>query len=147
MGLKINLTPIGTVRNSIEEPKHRIGQSVVSEIIIDEKLVEALDGIEAFSHLVIIYWIHKLPANARSPLKVHPKGNKSLPLVGVFASRSPVRPNPLGMTVVKLIERQGNIIKVEGLDALNGTPVLDIKPYIPSQDSVTDALIPEWLQR
>lgn len=144
--LKANLTPIGIVRNKIEKPKRREWQKVISEIIIDKELETALDGIEGFSHLIIVYWMHKLPPRQQPPIKVHPKGEQSLPLVGVFASRSPDRPNPIGITVVKLLGRQGNILKVAGLDALNGTPLLDVKPYIPSHDSIKDAVIPEWLK-
>ncbi len=144
--LKAHLIPIGIVRNKLEEPGRREWQKVISEIIIDKELETALDGVEGFSHLIIVYWMHKLPPRQQPPIKVHPRGEHSLPLVGVFASRSPSRPNPIGITVVKLLGRQGNILKVAGLDALNGTPLLDIKPYIPSHDSIKDAVIPEWLE-
>ncbi len=144
--LKAHLMPIGIVRNKLEEPGQRRWQKVISEIIVDKKLETALDGVEEFSHLIIVYWMHKLPQRQQPPIKVHPRGEDSLPLVGVFASRSPSRPNPIGITVVKLLERQGNILKVAGLDAINGTPLLDIKPYIPSHDSIKNAVVPEWLE-
>jgi tRNA-Thr(GGU) m(6)t(6)A37 methyltransferase TsaA len=89
--------------------------------------------------------MHKLPPSQRSIIKVHPKGNHNLPLVGVFASRSPARPNPIGITTVKLLERRENVLKVTGMDAIDGTPVLDIKPYIPGDDSSTEAKTPGWL--
>ncbi len=142
---KINLTPIGTVRNQINDTKHKDWQLVTSQIVIKKDLEAALDGIEGFSHLIIIYWMHKLPPNQHPPSKVHPKGNQSLPLTGVFATRSPTRPNPIGMTVVKLLGHRENILEVVGLDAVNNTPVLDIKPYIPSHDSISEATTPEWL--
>ncbi len=142
---KINLTPIGTVRNYVNDPKRKDWQAVASQIVINKELETALDGVEGFSHLIIIYWMHKLSPAEQRPAKVHPKGDRSLPLTGVFATRSPARPNPIGMTVVKLVERRGSILEVTGLDALNGTPVLDIKPYIPSHDSIPEASVPEWL--
>ncbi|MCJ7655612.1 MAG: tRNA (N6-threonylcarbamoyladenosine(37)-N6)-methyltransferase TrmO, partial [Dehalococcoidia bacterium] len=121
--------------------------TVTSEIIIKEDLKEALSRIDEFSHIIVIYWMHKLPPSQRSTIKVHPKGNHTLPLVGVFASRSPARPNPIGITTVKLLQRRDNVLKVTGLDAIDGTPVLDIKPYIPDDNSSTEAKTPGWLTK
>jgi tRNA-Thr(GGU) m(6)t(6)A37 methyltransferase TsaA len=143
--VEINLTPIGFVKNNIKERGIEDRQTVTSEIIIKEDLKDALSRIDEFSHIIVIYWMHKLPPSQRSIIKVHPKGNHTLPLVGVFASRSPARPNPIGITNVKLLERRDNVLKVTGLDAMDGTPVLDIKPYIPSDDSSTEAKTPGWL--
>ena len=78
-------------------------------------------------------------------MKVHPRRKQSLPLVGVFATRSPARPNPIGMATVKLLECHDNVLKVIGLDAVDGTPVLDIKPYIPGYDSPNEAKTPDWI--
>jgi len=72
-------------------------------------------------------------------------GKLESPLVGRLATRSPSRPNPVGQSVVQLLEQQGNILKVRGLDAIDGTPVIDIKPYIPKYDSAPDARVPEWI--
>jgi len=143
--VEINLTPIGFVRNNIKEPGIEDWRTVTSEIIIEEDLKEALSRIDEFSHIIVIYWMHKLSPSQRSIIKVHPKANQNLPLVGVFASRSPARPNPIGVTTVKLLERRDNVLKVTGLDAIDGTPVLDIKPYIPGDDSSTEAKTPGWL--
>jgi len=115
--------------------------------VIAPQLAEALDGIEDFSHIVIVFYLHKVNENRRSLLKVHPGGREELPLVGVFATRSPVRPNPIGITEVKLLERRGNILKVLGLDAYDGTPVLDIKPYLRRGDLVEEVTTPDWLLR
>ena len=141
----MNLIPIGFVKNNITEPKRENWESVISEIIINEDLTEALSRIEEFSHIIVIYWMHKVPPSQRSVLKVHPKGDRNLPLVGVLASRSPARPNPIGITTVKLLERRDNALKVIGLDAIDGTPVLDIKPSIPGNDSPTKAKTPGWI--
>jgi len=145
--MKINLTPIGFVKNAVTEPQGEDWQTIISEIIVNEDMNEALSGIDEFSHIIVIYWMHKTPASQRSIMKVHPKRNPNLPLVGVFATRSPARPNPIGIATVKLLECRDNILKVIGLDAIDGTPVLDIKPHIPGSDSPTPARIPGWLTK
>ncbi|HUT68233.1 MAG TPA: tRNA (N6-threonylcarbamoyladenosine(37)-N6)-methyltransferase TrmO [Dehalococcoidales bacterium] len=140
---EITLKPIGAVRSEIKEPTRRDCKDVVSEIVVDSSLAEALDNLDEFSHIIILYWIHKSPHQA--PVKVHPRGNPENKLMGVFATRSPDRPNPIGKSTVRLLERRGNILKVRGLDAIDGTPVLDIKPYIPGYDSVDNARAPSWM--
>ncbi len=140
----MSLKAIGTVRNDIKQPIRHGWREIVSEIVIDSSLTEALDGLDEFSHLIVLYWLHQLPAKKLS-LKVHPMGKPELPLVGRFATRSPSRPNPVGQSTVKFLERRGNILKVKGLDAIDGTPVIDIKPYIPGYDSASDAKAPPWM--
>ena len=157
---KMLLRPIGTVRSEIEEPslvagprdlewqgKGRERRGAVSEIMIDSNLAEALEGVEEFSHLVVLYWAHRVPPGGRSFTKVHPMGRKDLPLVGVFATRSPARPNPIGVTVVRLLERKANVLRVEGLDALDGTPVIDIKPHLPYYDTASEVRVADWMLR
>jgi tRNA-Thr(GGU) m(6)t(6)A37 methyltransferase TsaA len=143
--MEMNLIPIGFVKNNITEPKRENWESIISEIIINEDLKEALSRVEEFSHIIVVYWMHKVSQFQRSIIQVHPKGNRNLPLIGVLASRSPARPNPIGITTVKLLERQDNVLKVIGLDAIDRTPVLDIKPYIPSNNSTTEAKTPGWI--
>ncbi len=141
----MTLKPIGVVRNKVKQPiRHGWGE-IVSEIIVDSDLTEALDNLDEFSHLIVLYWMHQLPAGRQLPLKVHPMGKPELPLVGRFATRSPSRPNPVGQATVKLLERHDNILKVKGLDAIDGTPVIDIKPYLPGYDSADDAKVPLWI--
>lgn len=140
----MSLKAIGLVRSQIKQPQHHSREGTISEIVIAPGLVEALDGLEEFSHLIVLYWMHQA-ATGGVPLKVHPRGKAELPLVGLFATRSPRRPNPLGKTVVRLLERRENILKVEGLDAIDGTPVIDIKPYLPEYDSVAEARVPRWV--
>ena len=121
------LEPIGYVRNDIERSTDF--PDVVSEIVMQEDLVEGLYRIEESKEIEVVFWFDRsLPAR----MKLHPKGNPNAPLVGVFASRSPNRPNPIGVTRVQLIAIMGNILTVKGLDAFNGTPVLDIKPVEPT---------------
>ncbi len=143
--LDISLKVIGIVRNGINQRPEPGWEEIVSEIVVDSRLTEALDGLEEFSHIIVIYWIHQVPAPGQVPTKIHPRGRQELPLVGLFATRTPYRPNPVGVTTVRLLQRQGNILKVEGLDAIDSTPVIDIKPYIPGLDAVTEAKVPSWV--
>ena len=143
----ITLKAIGIVRNGIKQPPKQVPfgwEKVVSEIVVDSSLTEALDGLGEFSHIVVIYWMHQAAAG-ELPMKVHPMGKQELPLVGIFATRSPHRPNPVGETTVRLLQRQGNILKVEAPAAIDGTPVIDIKPYVPEFDSVAKAALPQWI--
>ena len=144
----ISLKPIGIVRNEVRQPPKPPydWNEVVSEIEIDQSLTEALDNLDEFSHIIVLYWMHKVTTE-QLPTKVHPKGKLELPLVGLFATRSPNRPNPLGETTVSLLKRQENILKVRGLDAIDGTPVIDIKPYLPGHDSVARAKVPRWVSK
>jgi tRNA-Thr(GGU) m(6)t(6)A37 methyltransferase TsaA len=88
--------------------------------------------------------VHKITAGGL-PAKIYPKGREDLPLVEFFATRSPNRPNPVGKTTVRLLQRRDNMLRVEGLDAINGTPVIDIKPFIPWSDSPVKAEVPQWM--
>ncbi len=85
-------------------------------------------------------------AEGEVSLKVHPMGRDEFPLVGLFATRTPNRPNRIGKTTVRLLERRGNILRVKGLDALDGSPIIDIKPYIP-RDDLLDAKVPQWIKK
>jgi tRNA-Thr(GGU) m(6)t(6)A37 methyltransferase TsaA len=143
----INLAPIGRVINDIEYPSHVKWETITSEVVIAPQLVEALDGIDGFSHILIIFYLHQVGEDRRSLLQVRPENKEELPLVGVFATRSPVRPNPIGITAVKLLERRENVLKVLGLDAYDGTPVLDVKPYLRRGDRIEEATMPDWLLR
>jgi len=143
----INLAPIGRVINGVEYPSDVKWESVISEVVMAPELVEALDGIDGFSHILIIFYLDKVDEDRHSTMKVHPERKEELPLVGVFATRSPARPNPIGITVVKLLQCQENVLKVLGLDAYNGTPVLDIKPYLKRGDLIEEATMPDWLLR
>lgn len=145
MASELTLKAIGVVRNEVKPAttKHD-WEKITSEIVIDSRLTEALDGLEEFSHLIVLYWMHQA-ACGEVPLKVHPMGTPELPLVGLFATRSPDRPNPIGKATVRLLKRRGNILRVKGLDAFDGTPVIDIKPYIPGCDTAANAKVPQWV--
>ena len=140
----INLKAIGIVKNEITQPLKHGWEKVVSEVVVNPSLSEALDNLDEFSHIIVLYWMHR-HLSGEAPTKVHPRGNREIPLKGVFATRSPNRPNPVGKATVRLLQRQGNTLVVEGLDAIDGTPVIDIKPYIPGYDSADSARVPQWI--
>jgi len=104
-----------------------------------------LKGIEDFSHLIILYWIHlRDNEEERRTLVVFPRRHAVNVETGVFACRSPSRPNPIGLCVVELLKVENCILTVKELDALEGSPIIDIKPYIPRADSIPNARVPEW---
>ena len=141
----IAIKPIGTVRSVIKERGRHDTGDAIAEIILAPEYAEGLDNLDDFSHIIVIFYLHR--SRKPAPMKVYPRFKSGPGPVGVFASRSPDRPNALGKTTVRLIERRENILKVQGLDALDGTPVIDIKPYIPDLDSVKDARVPRWMTK
>ena len=139
---EIKIKPIGYARNNVKEPRFGNFAEEISEIIIDEKFTEALDGIDDYSHLIIVYWMDKV----KEPVIKHqPQGNPKVPVVGIFACRCPRRPNPIAITTVKLLKHEGNKLIVKGLDVIDNTPIIDIKPYWPQYDKVENEKIPEWV--
>ena len=140
----MTLKVIGIVRSEIKQPTKRDCEKVVSDIVVNDDLTEALDNLDDFSHIIVLYWMHRA-ISSEVPLKIHPGSKQELPLLGLFATRTPNRPNRIGMATVRLLQRQGNILRVEGLDAIDGTPVIDIKPYIPGYDSVANTKVPPWI--
>ena len=143
--MKIELTPIGFVTTRAVGKKVR-DKNNVSKIVFSEHLTEALNGIEEFSHLFVVFWMHKISTEERKTVKVHPRNRRDMPLLGVFATRTPQRPNPIGLTLVKILGVEGNVVTVQGLDAFDGTPILDIKPY-DYWDTAEKARVPEWWAR
>jgi len=144
-GLPICLRPIGFVRSVMTERtfKRLKMTELFAEIVVDESLLEGLDGLKDFSHIIVLYWMH-LANQGTEHLKGHPRGDTSTSK-GVFALRSPDRPNPIGKSTVRLLEIKGNVLRVQGLDAIDGTPVLDIKPFIPGYDSAANPKTPDWV--
>ncbi|MGC8816506.1 MAG: tRNA (N6-threonylcarbamoyladenosine(37)-N6)-methyltransferase TrmO [Candidatus Hadarchaeum sp.] len=117
-----------------------------TEIVIYPEFCPALKGIENYSHLIVLYWFHQRDTpEERRVLQVIPKRHPGAPLVGVFASRSPTRPNPIGMCVVELIKVEDCRLRVKGMDAAEGSPIVDIKPYLPRADSIPGAKAPDWM--
>lgn len=117
----------------------------VCEIEIFSPWEELLDGIEGFSHILVLYWPHLIDPQRRSLRKVHPMGRTDLPVQGVFATCSPARPNPVLVSAVPLLERRGRRLSVKGLEAVDESPVIDIKPFVQSYHGAENAAMPEWL--
>lgn len=139
---QIRIDPIGVVRSAFG-PDSGDKRYMVAELVLDESYVEGLEGIEGYSHIIVLFWLDKIVAEDRTVMRIHPRGMNDLPEVGVFATRGRVRPNPIGLTVVELLGRAGNTLKVRGLDAFDGSPILDIKPY-DNYDVKQDIRVPSW---
>jgi len=141
-GKRICLRPVGFVETEAvgDEVKDR---TRLSKIIVDSSLTSALDGIKDFSHVYVLFWLNEISNEQRKILKVHPRGRRDMPLVGVFAARTNLRPNPIGLTLVELVGVEGNVLTVRGLDAFDGTPVLDLKPH-DLWDTAKNVRVPEW---
>jgi tRNA-Thr(GGU) m(6)t(6)A37 methyltransferase TsaA len=136
---------IGIVKNEMKEPGGRPGlDEIESEIVLYDKYAGAVDGIDAFSHVHIFYYYHVPAPKGEGSYKARPHRDEKFPLVGVLATRGPNRPNDMGMCKARLIEAKDGILRVAGLDAIDGSPVIDIKPYNPMHDSQPDATMPEW---
>jgi tRNA-Thr(GGU) m(6)t(6)A37 methyltransferase TsaA len=140
------MRPIGVVRNAVTEPRPHGWEGVRSDIILREELSPMLEGIDGYSHIIVVFAFHRVPEQERRD-RVQPRGDARVPEQGVLATRSQLRPNPIGVAVVPLMKRRKNILRVEGLDAIDGTPVLDIKPYFPHYDAVPDAGVPDWARQ
>jgi tRNA-Thr(GGU) m(6)t(6)A37 methyltransferase TsaA len=117
----------------------------LSKVKIFPEFCEGLQHLNNFSHVIILYWFHlRDNEKERSVLKVIPRRHPGAPEVGVFASRSPSRPNLIGFCVAKLVKMEECTLTVKGLDALQNSPIIDIKPYIPRADCILKARVPEW---
>jgi tRNA-Thr(GGU) m(6)t(6)A37 methyltransferase TsaA len=150
----IELKPVGVVKTALsdDEVKENWHGGIEAEIKVFDEYSPALDGIEGFSHIILLLYLHETTEAQRKTLQARPRrflkyGLKleDLPLVGVFCLDSPHRPNPIGLTIVRLAARNGNTLKVGGLDAFNDTPVLDIKPYTPGR-CISHHQIPDWFR-
>lgn len=127
---------IGVVEKTEEEE---------ARVRVFSEFCAGLKGLEDFSHAIILYWIHLRDSEEeRRTLLVFPRRHAVDVEKGVFACRSPSRPNPIGLCVVELLKIEGCILIVKGLDALSGSPIIDIKPYIPRADAILNARVPEW---
>jgi len=127
--------PVGTVENK----EGRTYLKIASEY------GEALKGLDGFSHVVVLYWLHANDTpEKRSTLQTRLERFPNKPLAGVFASRAPVRPNLIGLSVCQILSVDGNTVHVESIDAFDGTPILDLKPHIPNVDSPDNVKLPDW---
>ena len=131
------LRPVGRVK---QEKKRTL-------LVLHKEYKAAIKGLDEFSHAWILWWFDQNDdMEKRSVLQVHPRGNKRIPLTGVFACRAPVRPNLVGLSLCRILSIKDSVITVEHLNALDNTPILDIKPYMPDSDSA-NASVADWLNR
>ena len=143
---EITMTPIGYVSNDVAAMKDSAWGKDVSRIVIDQAYASGLKGIEDFSHAIILFHLDQAAFARERHLQRRPQNREDMPVVGVFAQRCKDRPNRLGVTSVEIVSVDGDTLVVRGLDAIDGTPVLDIKPYFPAYDR-RDARVPEWVDR
>lgn len=137
--------PIGVVQNNAPEKVDHSWGEVVSHLALRDDLADGLTGLEAFSHILVVYHLSEAKFIPEKHLIRRPQGREDMPMVGIFAQRAKDRPNPIGITAVRLLGVEGNTATVQGLDAIDGTPVLDIKPYYPIYDRKDDATVPAWV--
>ena len=143
--MTIELKPIGQVKNNRDEVLDDNWGEIISEITLSEDIIEdAFEGITDFSHLAIIFYMDKVMSEKAVAQYRHPRNNPDLPKLGTYAQRNKNRPNKLGLTIVELLERKGKSIFVKGLDAINGTPVLDIKPIMEEFQPKGEIKQPKW---
>lgn len=145
--MKIEFNSIGIVKNSVENKKDTSWGNDVSKIVIDEQYTQGLIGLSEFSHILVVYYLDKANFNIENHLIRRPQNRDDMPMVGILSQRAKDRPNPIGITSVEIVTVNKNIIIVKGLDAIDNTPVLDIKPYYPMYDSRENAVVPEWVIR
>jgi len=140
----ITLDRIGVVHNDVRDPRRHDWSRVRSRLVLRPALTPALAGLDGFSHVIVVTWLDRVSDDERRLLQVHPAGDASLPVCGVLALRTHHRPNPIGVSIVAIERIDAATVHVRGLDVIDGTPVLDLKPYIPHYDSVPDARLPGW---
>jgi tRNA-Thr(GGU) m(6)t(6)A37 methyltransferase TsaA len=149
MDSRFELVPIGHVERQDAQagPGDFFDPAWESVIVIDPTWESALTGIDDYSHLVVLFWFDLAERPLEAPALRPAEGRAELPPVGLFAIRTPRRPNPIGMSVARLLHRNGNRLHVTGLDAWNGTPVLDLKGYNQRDEMRPDATHPQWLEQ
>lgn len=135
---------IGKVHNSVNEQTDTDWGKVISEVVLEESLRPGLKGLEDFSHVLILTYLDQASFQREKHLFRRPQGREDMPIVGIFSQRAKDRPNPIGVTACEIIKIERDVLFVRGLDAINGTPVLDIKPYYPIYDQ-KNAEVPTWV--
>jgi len=141
------MTPIGFVRNSVHGPKEDYWGEVESQIELDSGKfsAEALKGLEEFSYVEVLFHFSGVDEGSVLTGSRHPRGNTAWPVTGIFAQRGKARPNRIGATICRVLRVSGSVITVSGLDAFDGTPVLDIKPvlgeFLPDKHEIRQ---PQW---
>lgn len=143
---EITLTPVGIVRSQITAPADDIWGSLISKIELDTSrfLSQSLRGLEEFSHIQVLFYMHLVPDDTLVTGSRHPRGRKDWPEVGIFAQRGRNRPNKIGLSTCPLLGVNSSTVTVANLDAIDGTPVIDIKPYIAEFGPIGKIKQPAW---
>ncbi len=132
------MRPVGTIEKTEESTCIRIR----------EEYADALLGLDGWSHVNVLYWFDRNDEpRRRRILRVHPRGKQENPLTGVFACRAPVRPNLIALSVCRILGVEGSVVTIDEIDAFDGTPVVDLKPFTPSDLKAEDVRVPEWTGR
>ena len=142
---ELSVEPIGWIRSPVAKPVDEDWGSVESTIHLEPSLCRGLQGLAQFSHVIVVTFMHGASFDRDRHLVRRPRGLAEMPELGIFAQRAKDRPNPIGITCVPLVEVEPTGIRVRGLDAIDGTPVLDIKPYFPHFDAPESARVPDWV--
>ena len=140
----IQFQPIGMIKSPVTKMSQGNWGSVQSEIHLGKHYLPGLKGLEDFSHIIVVFYLDRATFIPSEHLLRHPRGQKEQPKIGVFAQRTKYRPNPIGISSVELLSVESNVVTVKGLDAMDDTPLLDLKPYMPIFDKIDDARLPEW---
>jgi tRNA (adenine37-N6)-methyltransferase len=143
--MQFAIKPIAFVKNARKEILDDNWGSIISTIVLSEEIHEdALKGIHEFSHLEVVFYFDQVPDDKIQYEARHPRNNKDYPEVGIFAQRGKNRPNKLGITIVELIETKGRVLIVKGLDAIDATPIVDIKPVMKEFLPKDEVRQPDW---
>jgi tRNA-Thr(GGU) m(6)t(6)A37 methyltransferase TsaA len=141
----ISLTPIGRVASPVTAQQDADWGRVVARVVLEPAYAAGLRGLDGFSHALVVTWLHEARFDAAHDLVRRPRGLATMPETGIFAQRAKDRPNPIGVTAVRIAAVGPGWVEVAGLDAIDGTPVLDLKPYVPQFDRVDAARVPAWV--
>jgi tRNA-Thr(GGU) m(6)t(6)A37 methyltransferase TsaA len=142
--MEITLKTIGFAKNR-EQQRFGGWSEVVTDLVLDEKYKEGLIELKDYSHVIVIYWMHEV---TNCDMRAVPQGKAGqVPEVGIFACRCPQRPNPIGVTTIRILSVRGSVVTVKGLDVVSNTPILDLKPYTPQYDIAQEATVPEWVNK
>lgn len=142
--MNVEFKAIGFVKSAVTQQTDFDWGEVVSQIVLEAEYEKGLIGLMDFSHINVIFYLNQAKFEYEHHLLRRPRGREDMPMLGIFSQRAKDRPNPIGITSVEILGVEKNIVTVKGLDAINGTPVLDIKPYIPAFDKRDNAVVPEW---
>jgi len=145
MSEAFSITAIGRVSSPMTDQTDQGWGDVTSRIELQPDFERGIVGLDRFSHVIVVTFLHQAAFDPARHLVRRPRGIPSFPEVGIFAQRAKDRPNPIGITAVPIVAVTGNTVTVRGLDAIDGTPVIDLKPYYPAYDLVADASVPDWV--